>query len=283
MPPSPGRCGPAGRPAASQARRVALRSVRPGRPASPRRRPGRARSRPRSPRSHDAGRRRALAPRRPQRTGSRARDGLRAECESGHDAPAVGDPAGRDDRQRRATASTTAGTRAIVPIVPCTCPPASQPCATTTSTPRSAQGRRPRRCPRVCRCRALADRTTSRTGPGSPQNVETTFAPSSRQASSLSRIGRSRTRFTPTGRVVRLCLPQPLPHLGDVERRLSEHAEPAGLADGRSQLGGARRADRCLDDGQLDAEQLAQRGTERHVFPSRFRAGRLRHRVQRAE
>ena len=34
-----------------------------------------------------------------------------------------------------ATASTTAGTNGSVATVPHTCPPASQPCATTTSTP----------------------------------------------------------------------------------------------------------------------------------------------------
>src|SRR5262249_53369964 len=61
-----------------------------------------------------------------------------SEREDGGKATAVGDPTGGNVGD---TASTTAGTRGKVATVPRTWPPASQPCATTTSTPQSTARR----------------------------------------------------------------------------------------------------------------------------------------------
>ncbi len=58
-----------------------------------------------------------------------------------------------------ATASTTAGTSGSVATVPHTCPPASQPCATITSTPAATARRASPALPTVCRTTAPASCT----------------------------------------------------------------------------------------------------------------------------
>ncbi len=100
------------------------------------------------------------------------------------------------------TASTTAGMSGSVATSLHTCPPASQPCATSTSTPQSTARRASSARATVCRTLAPPACVRSTSGAGSPQKKEITGTPSSRQTASRSSCGQWRTRLAPNGRSV---------------------------------------------------------------------------------
>ena len=108
------------------------------------------------------------------------------------------------------TASTTAGMSGIVATLPRTWPPASQPWATTISTPQSTARRASLAFPTVCMTTAPPAFARETSGEGSRQKNEMTGTPSSKHASSRSSCGNSMFKFTANGldvseRVSRTC------------------------------------------------------------------------------
>ena len=95
------------------------------------------------------------------------------------------------------------GTNAIVATVPLTWPPASQPCATITSTPELTACRASAAEPTVCKTIAPPAFARGTREEGSRQKNETTGTRSSRQTARRSSCGNSKFRFTPNGREVR--------------------------------------------------------------------------------
>ena len=97
------------------------------------------------------------------------------------------------------TASTTAGTSGNVATVPLTWPPASQPCATTISTPISTARLASSALPTVYITTAPPAFARFTRSPGSRQKKDMTGTFSSRQASSRSSCGNSMFRLTAKG------------------------------------------------------------------------------------
>ena len=155
-----------------------------------------------------------------------------------------------------ATASTTAGTSGSVATVPHTCPPASQPCATITSTPDAD------RPPGLL---GGADRVQDDSpgvvhaldvAAGIPHMNETIRNPAVQglvQATVVIFGENEVAAERPRGQRRRLTNDR-----SDViGPRQRQHAERAGIRDRRGQLG--NRGHGCLDDRLLDPEQLAYR------------------------
>ena len=100
------------------------------------------------------------------------------------------------------TASTTAGTSAMVATPSQTCPPASHPCATMMSTPAATLRRASAGVPTVCITRDPASWMGSTCAAGSSQNSDTTGTLCSRAIRIRDSRGSWRMKLIPKGRSV---------------------------------------------------------------------------------